>query len=704
MKLSKFTILSLLIFNTVVFLSCDSSVKKSLTPPFGTDTDYFLGLQFLEQGKEKQAKQKFLNCMKNGTYFPSKKSAELLTTIGSIQNQNDACEKLLDMFPDEDSVLFVAKHYQKINENQKILDITQNIDLQNSDNELIQIRMQALKAANISSYMDEVYKWFILRPISNYHIAFYTSTFMQSLPVLEEDYSIPEFIINYRVDVYKKNYTIALEKAELLFELFKKAEVEPFSLLVSDIGKAYLYGSSDYNHSAAIFSKYADEFSNFDSVFYFWFYAGRFYEKDQKSYTQTINAFENAISSTKDKDLIDNALWYLLQTKIDKSYSKTISELKHYASQWSKPDYFDDLFESLILSLMVNGNWELFGTLLSQIDGYASNETTAKVAYIYGRLIQEGKIKIKNKELEIERVFTRALNCGISPYYKILSSYRLGYSEQEMERILRINPENEEKTNMQSASNLLLGYKYFGYPEKIYPEWLKLFNLGVVSTETSMELASFLSLCGKSNSDYYPLSIRISSRAANNSSRELTKDDLKLVYPTYYSDLVEQYSKEYNVDKYLMYALIRSESFFDEDVSSVAGAIGLTQLMELTAKDIARKLKKSDYSLLDPKINIQFGTYYISELIDRCDNSFLQALFSYNAGITRVRRWLSSSQVHFGKKKNMPGDLFLETIPYSETREYGRKLVSASLFYEWLYNDHIQDKRTFSEIVESFIY
>ena len=54
----------------------------------------------------------------------------------------------------------------------------------------------------------------------------------------------------------------------------------------------------------------------------------------------------------------------------------------------------------------------------------------------------------------------------------------------------------------------------------------------------------------------------------------------------------------------------------------------------------------------------------------------------------------------------MPGDLFLETLPYSETREYGRKLVSASLYYEWLYFDETksQEKRSFKDIVESFIY
>ena len=62
--------------------------------------------------------------------------------------------------------------------------------------------------------------------------------------------------------------------------------------------------------------------------------------------------------------------------------------------------------------------------------------------------------------------------------------------------------------------------------------------------------------------------------------------------------------------------------------------------------------------------------------------------------------------IEFGKKKHMPGDLFLETIPYSETREYGRKLISASLYYEWLYpkKDSPEKPRSFEEIVETFLY
>ena len=102
----------------------------------------------------------------------------------------------------------------------------------------------------------------------------------------------------------------------------------------------------------------------------------------------------------------------------------------------------------------------------------------------------------------------------------------------------------------------------------------------------------------------------------------------KLKFPKNYEDLVEKYSKECEIDPTIIYSLIRSESFFDPDVSSVAGAIGLTQLMDFTANDIARKLKISEYSLTDPETNIQFGTYYLKNMISRLENDYLNGFFA----------------------------------------------------------------------------
>ena len=136
-----------------------------------------------------------------------------------------------------------------------------------------------------------------------------------------------------------------------------------------------------------------------------------------------------------------------------------------------------------------------------------------------------------------------------------------------------------------------------------------------------------------------------------------------------------------------MYALITSDSFFDSKVYSSAGAIGLTQLMKETAGDVAKKLKVPEFDLLDAETNVQFGSYYLAELNRRLDGEWLPTFFAYNAGISRVRRWIKDSKITFPIKGAVPYDILLEIIPYEETRGYGRKLVGAAAMYSWLYDN-----------------
>ena len=124
--------------------------------------------------------------------------------------------------------------------------------------------------------------------------------------------------------------------------------------------------------------------------------------------------------------------------------------------------------------------------------------------------------------------------------------------------------------------------------------------------------------------------------------------------------------------------------------------MGLTQLMEATAKDEARKLKlPQDYDIFDAETNLSLGSHYLKSLIGRTEmNSVLLALFAYNGGLTNVRRWLRASRSDWSKTKKkfyepagLSMDLFLETLPFTETRDYGRQLVEASALYAWLYYD-----------------
>lgn len=702
----------------IIFLAGVSSISCSTKTEgqerFGADADYFIGLKLLSEGNEKQARIKFNNCIKKGSYYCAKKSAQTLCTFGNIQEKNQAAENLIKLYPEKDSLLLAAKQFESSNEINKLLECTQNLNPVSDKNELIKIRLTALKKRGDSSYEQEVYDWFASCPVSKEHYQFYRDTYEH--PDFEEAYTYnllheekmplrytPEqFAINYRIELYKRNYTYTLNSAPELIKYMQSGALNSCEQLASDIGKSYLYGSMDFANNAAYFKKLGGEAELSENgknmAFYYWFYAGRLYEKAGVYYKQTKNAFEKAMETANNPSQKDNALWYLLNNSMNFSVDSIIENISLYAPQWNDPEYFEDIFEKLISSLLASGKWDAFYKIYTAADGFASDETVAQYAYIYGRLVEEGLAK--GDDEAVKKAYTRALTSGSSMYYKILAAYKLGLKGSDLEKVLTAPYKVNSNVQLQAdAKTLLEGYAFFGFPQLIYPAWQELYTKGIPE-ETYFYLADFLGQVGKTDSseNYFTQGTRIAARGQSMAGRNLSRQEIRQIYPLPYFDIVENYCKKYDIKPSVIYALIRSESFFDAEVTSTAGAIGLTQLMEFTGGDIAKRLKIQDYDLTDPEISINFGTYYLAELVRRCDGSLLQAFFSYNAGITRVRRWLKSSLIEFGKKSNMPSDLYLETVPYTETREYGRKLVSATVMYEWL-----EDENNFAPAVEELL-
>ncbi|MBP5519732.1 MAG: lytic transglycosylase domain-containing protein [Treponema sp.] len=705
-------------FVAPLFLMCALSCKAATQPEgqkrFGDNADYFIGLRHLQDGNENAARTKFNRCIKKGNSLCAQKSAEALCTFGSIEEKTKAAQNLLLLYPGEDSILIAARQFSAAGEINKLIECTSGLDFTKTKNEIIRLRLEAMSKRGDSAYEDEVYRWFTECPLSNDHYQFYRDTYkhpdfdydFDSLNAPElKNYTPKQFVLNYRIESYKRNYSYTMNCAEELSEYFYSDAIMPLPQLASDFGKNYLYGSMDFTKNANYFKQLAIDFKGTPAEFFFWFYAGRLFDKAGVYYTLTKQCFESAIYASKTPYQKDNALWYLLNSSLSFSMDSIISSIGEYSRLWYDPEYFEDFFESLASALLAAGKWNEFGKIYKAIDGYASDLTTAQFAYLYGRMIQEGLTEGSFEESE--QAFKRALEGGSSVYYKLLAAYQLGLQNYpiQLQKIITAptstfsNTKTEDTIFDSELETLLSGYAYFGFPELIYPEWQKTQGQKL-STETNLYLAEFLSKCsGSDKISYYTQSLRIAARAQRNSTRRLTKNEIALVYPTHYKDFVSKYSAEYNINNSIMFALIRSESFFDANVTSQAGAIGLTQLMEFTAGDIARRFKMPSYTLTDPETNIRFGTYYLSNLISRCDNAPLLGFFSYNAGITRVRRWLQSSLIEFGKKSTMPLDLFLETVPYAETREYGRKLVSAAAIYQWM-----EDSASFEKLIEYLLY
>lgn len=156
---------------------------------------------------------------------------------------------------------------------------------------------------------------------------------------------------------------------------------------------------------------------------------------------------------------------------------------------------------------------------------------------------------------------------------------------------------------------------------------------------------------------------------------------LKKIYPITYSEYVYKYAEEYDVDPILIFAIIKAESNFNPNVVSSSNAIGLMQLMDTTAEEIANKLQinfMKRASLYNPELNIQLGTKYFSNLMKEYNGNQLLALTAYNAGIGNVKKWIEQGII-----KEDGSDI--ENIPFKETNNYVRKIVRDYKIYIKLY-------------------
>jgi soluble lytic murein transglycosylase len=155
-------------------------------------------------------------------------------------------------------------------------------------------------------------------------------------------------------------------------------------------------------------------------------------------------------------------------------------------------------------------------------------------------------------------------------------------------------------------------------------------------------------------------------------------DDLEMRFPLAYHDRVLEQAEARRLDPAWMYAIVRQESAFIADARSPAGALGLMQIMPGTGRKIARSLNKpleSRRQLLDADVSLEFGSTYLRILLDEMDEHPVLAAAAYNAGPHRVERWRPAEQ-------NMSADLWIENVPYGETREYLRRVLAYTTIYE----------------------
>ncbi len=157
----------------------------------------------------------------------------------------------------------------------------------------------------------------------------------------------------------------------------------------------------------------------------------------------------------------------------------------------------------------------------------------------------------------------------------------------------------------------------------------------------------------------------------------------RVAYPRHYSRLVEKEATDFDIDPLLLYSLILQESLFEPPARSFAGAHGLTQIIPTTGAEIAQRLGYPNYStslLNRPFVNVRFGAYYLRWVQDYAHENPVAALAGYNAGPGNARTWFDHSA---------PDEaLFIERIPYNETRLYLQRILTHYAHYLRIYGGY----------------
>lgn len=155
----------------------------------------------------------------------------------------------------------------------------------------------------------------------------------------------------------------------------------------------------------------------------------------------------------------------------------------------------------------------------------------------------------------------------------------------------------------------------------------------------------------------------------------------KIFFPTRYGEYVFKYSQQFNIDPYLVFAVIKAESGFNPHARSKKDAKGLMQITDSTGQWILNALGRKDFSLeilFDPEINIMAGTWYLSWLSAEFDNDLNLVISAYNCGHGRVKEWLRDTNIS-------KSGITLDRIPFPETDNFTRKVLRYYRIYRRIY-------------------
>ncbi len=446
------------------------------------------------------------------------------------------------------------------------------------------------------------------------------------------------------------------------------------SALVPELGAAYIAGGLS-SRGAVFMAKLAPTLSGnagLDAMEA----AGKCYRRVQ-DYGRALDWFTSVLSRSTDAGRQDRVRWFILDILLRTGPRDLMARIGAESALWHDPDYFSDLLEDKVSTLVENRAWKDLIQLQAVLEKTGPAAVRARLAYILARGLQEKLISRvpgasgASQDRTAQDLLAVAKGADPNGYYGTLSSCLLG----ETPAAAAADPSGPSPSaSAASPDPLVDGLVSFGLTEKAFSAvWARRQSL---SDAAVAGWAVKLSDAGDSR-EAMNLMAHLKGR------RVLSPVEMRLLYPRPYAQIVEELTTHSVFPERFVYGMVREESYFDPDIVSSAGAVGLSQLMPATAADTARSLKIDSPDLTDPRTNLTLGLRFLENLLGRVGN-LPTALLAYNAGLSRTRTWERQGG-------GLPLDLQVEAVPYEESRTYVRKILVSTVMYAWLYED--QDPR-----------
>ncbi|MDQ2075572.1 transglycosylase SLT domain-containing protein [Marinimicrobium sp. ABcell2] len=319
----------------------------------------------------------------------------------------------------------------------------------------------------------------------------------------------------------------------------------------------------------------------------------------------------------------------------------------------------DDLTERLIRNALRQQDWQSAYNWLEQLP--EASQQTDRWRYWRARLMEELELEPEQGRPSARDLY--AMVAATRGFYGFLSADILGYEYRLLDRpveVTEIMLKNvEQMPGITRARELLLT----GDVTNASREWFH--------TTRTLDAQSVIA-AGKlaEHWGWYRTGIQATIRARS-------WDDLQMRFPLAYREQMDIAAEATSINPHLLFAIARQESAFMADARSPAGALGLMQLMPTTAQYTARRagIPYRKHDLLSPETNIDLGSRYLHQLLNEFNGNRILAAAAYNAGPTRVRQWLGATE------RKLPYDVWIETIPFQETRGYVQNVLAFSVIY-----------------------